>query len=150
PDAMESTGVHQVQGLGVIAANMVLSREKTTRQREATLASRPRSSSSSSSGSGSGSRSGGGSGSSVKFAAYEIHLGVTRAEPNAPDLPPFAPLDDGPPEGLRADSLIGTYLHGAFEPPAVCREIFGVEVDAGASKAQHYDRLAAWFDQHCR
>jgi len=61
-------------------------------------------------------------------------------------VPPFAVLDDGSPDGARAGRAIGTYLHGAFEDPAVCTEVFGVEV-AAASKADGHAALARWFSE---
>src|SRR4030095_6231734 len=82
----------------------------------------------------------------VKFRAYEIHLGVTKA-----DLPmqPFARLPDGGAEGACGPGVIGTYLHGAFENADVCAETFGVEVGA-VSKAAHYRRLGEWFSRYAR
>jgi hypothetical protein len=47
------------------------------------------------------------------------------------------------------DRLVGTYLHGALEDPAVCSEVLGVSVDAVPKKEQ-YERLAEWFDRHAR
>src|SRR5262249_35224107 len=67
----------------------------------------------------------------TSFTAYEIHLGVTTAD--AP-LPAFATLADGRAEGLVGNRVIGTYLHGLLESPAVCREIFGVPPAAVAGR----------------
>ncbi|MGE0563242.1 MAG: cobyric acid synthase [Pseudolabrys sp.] len=49
----------------------------------------------------------------VKFAGYEMHIGVTRGADLAR---PFARLSDGTPEGaVSADGLVlGTYVHGIF------------------------------------
>ena len=47
------------------------------------------------------------------------------------------------------DRVIGTYLHGAFEHPQVCEEIFGVLPD-DPSKADRFARLADWFERHAR
>jgi adenosylcobyric acid synthase len=82
----------------------------------------------------------------ASFSAYEIHLGVTSA---APSMPPFARLDDGTVDGVRADRLIGTYLHGALEDAAVCSELLGMSVDA-VPKREQYERLADWFGRHAR
>jgi len=112
-------------------------KEKTTTRRRATLAG------------------------DIAFEAYEIHLGTTRVPAENESAvgesaegesayAPFAILEDGTREGVRGERVMGTYLHGAFEQASVCRAIFGVPVDAGVSKAAEYDRLADWFDAHCR
>jgi adenosylcobyric acid synthase len=75
------------------------------------------------------------------FPAYEIHLGETAPTVNS-DLPPFAVLSDGTCDGMRADRVIGTYLHGAFENRAVLEEL---GVQAQEVPAASYDSLAAWF-----
>jgi cobyric acid synthase len=85
----------------------------------------------------------------TRFGAYEIHLGVTTLTSSA-DLTPFAQLEDGTSDGVRCEGVIGTYLHGALESPAVCAEIFGIDMPAVASKANHYARLADWFQEHVR
>ena len=74
------------------------------------------------------------------FTAYEIHMGETTA--SRPGMPPFAILDDGTRDGMRAGRVIGTYLHGAFEVPAILAE-FGI---AGRSdRARSHALLAEWF-----
>ena len=83
----------------------------------------------------------------VQLSGYEIHMGETSIEGR---LPPFAHFDDGSAEGVRLPRLIGTYLHGAFEQRDVCVDVFGVEPPAVPSKAEQYERLADWFDQHVR
>ena len=65
-------------------------------------------------------------------------------------LPPFAYLEDGSPEGVQAGRVIGTYLHGALEDPAVCAGIFGCRVPAPPSREATFDRLAEWFDTYAR
>jgi len=134
-----SVGTATVPGLDMLQVQTVLTAEKTTRRRRARLA---------------------GAGASDEFEAYEIHLGTTRAQEGAAEAgdaaaaqtayAPFAILEDGTREGVRGERVMGTYLHGAFEQASVCRAIFGVPIDAGASKAAEYDRLADWFDAHCR
>ena len=75
-----------------------------------------------------------------RFTAYEIHMGETKS--SRPGMPPFAILDDGTRDGMRAGRVIGTYLHGAFEVPAILAE-FGI---AGRSeRARSHDLLAGWF-----
>ncbi len=81
------------------------------------------------------------------FSGYEIHMGVTTMEDQ---LPAFATFDDGGTDGIRADRVIGTYLHGALEHPGVCAEIFGVDPREEPSKADQYARLAEWFEAHLR
>jgi adenosylcobyric acid synthase len=84
---------------------------------------------------------------SVVFGAYAIHAGQTTAlEEN---VEPFAVLDDGSCDGMRRPGVVGTYLHGALENPAVCEHLFGVRPPADAKQAS-YDRLADWFEEHVR
>ncbi len=115
----------RLEGLGLLPAVTRLSREKRTRAVTATT-------------------SGG-----VRFGGYEIHLGVTTLD-RRDDVVPFARLGDGGVDGVRRSGVIGTYLHGAFEHPAVCAEVFGIDAPSATSKAGHYERLAAWFEQHAR
>ena len=84
----------------------------------------------------------------VTFGAYAIHAGRTVVTTEEP-MPPFATLSDGSTDGLRLPRVLGTYLHGAFESPAVCREIFGVAPPEDV-KQESYERLADWFDEHVR
>jgi adenosylcobyric acid synthase len=122
PDGMESH-VPSMAGLGLLLTETVLGREKTARVVSAATLR----------------------GSS--FRAYEIHLGKTIA-----DVPfePFAYLADGRSEGVWANRVIGTYLHGALEDSSVCSEIFGIAVSPRASAEARYRRLADWFGQHLR
>jgi adenosylcobyric acid synthase len=80
----------------------------------------------------------------TKFSAYEIHMGRTDRFVSAE---PFAILQSGP-EGIRKDSCMGTYLHGALENPAVYRDVVGVEPRAIPDKRQDYEALADWFEQN--
>ena len=86
----------------------------------------------------------------VQFEGYEIHLGTTTArEPS----PPFAFLEDGSPEGVRRNRVMGTYLHGSFENAGVCSEVLGVaveHVESDPGRTAEYLRLADWFEAHCR
>jgi adenosylcobyric acid synthase len=92
--------------------------------------------------------------SGVSFRAYEIHMGETT--PSASDSP-FA-IVDGRAEGFRQGNVLGTYLHGALECPAVLTELLTElaqsrgkqmpRVSAAVSKEAEYDRLANWFEQH--
>jgi adenosylcobyric acid synthase len=124
PAGMESSA-GTAEGLGLLPAVTSLSREKQTRAVAATTPG------------------------GVRFGGYEIHLGVTTLDPSA-DVTPFARLADGGLDGVRRSGVIGTYLHGAFEHPDVCAEVFGVDAPSATSKAVQYRRLAAWFEQHAR
>lgn len=75
--------------------------------------------------------------SGVEFTAYEIHMGET-TRPAACET--FA---EG--EGIVADRCVGTYLHGAFESPAVLKETLGIEARLLPSRSEQYDALADWF-----
>ncbi len=124
PHNMESS-VRWAEGLGLLPAVTCLTRDKQTRVVTATT-------------------TGG-----VEFAGYEIHLGVTTLD-TPTGYPPFARLRDGRAEGVRCAGVIGTYLHGAFEHPDVCAEVFGIEAPKAASKSDQYQRLACWFETHAR
>jgi adenosylcobyric acid synthase len=127
PAAMESLA-GEAAGLGLLPAVTTLNREKQTRAVAATTR--------------------GGS----AFGGYEIHLGATTFDSGS-DFVPFARLSDGSVDGVHGAGLIGTYLHGAFEHPAVCAEVFGVlglGAPSAASKADQYQRLAEWFARHVR
>jgi cobyric acid synthase len=110
-------------GLCLIPAETTLVAEKTTAVRTATTAS------------------------GVSFGGYEIHLGITTLDPGAE---PFAITDDGRPEGVVADRIVGTYLHGALESAEVCADLFGVPLDHVAPRRDAYERLADWLDHNGR
>jgi adenosylcobyric acid synthase len=124
PDGVESCA-GEAEGLGLLPADTRLGREKQTRVVDAITPG------------------------GVRFAAYEIHLGVTRID-RADDTVPFARLEDGRADGIRDMNVLGTYLHGAFEHPDVCAEVFGIEAPPAIPKADQYRRLAAWFARHVR
>jgi adenosylcobyric acid synthase len=113
------------EGLSLLPVETVLAREKITRVVSATT---PR---------------------GTAFGAYEIHLGETTVRRDEA-LAPFATLADGSPDGARQGRVLGTYLHGALEHPAVCAELFGAPMDALASADRNYDRLADWLASHAR
>ena len=123
PTGMESSA-REAEGLGLLQASTSLSRAKQTRAVSATTPG------------------------GVRFGGYEIHLGITTHD--CSDVTPFASLDDGGVDGARGAGVIGTYLHGAFEHPDVCAEVFGIDAPSVTSKVVHYERLAAWFEQHVR
>jgi len=124
PHNIESS-VGQAEGLGLLPAVTCLSRDKQTRAVTATT-------------------TGG-----VEFAGYEIHLGVTTLD-TPPGYLPFARLRDGRADGMRGAQVIGTYLHGAFEHPDVCAEVFGIVAPKAVPKSDQYQRLARWFETHAR
>jgi len=74
------------------------------------------------------------------FSAYEIHLGKTTQL--CSDGAPFALLEDGTHDGLRADTVIGTYLHGALEDAEVLAELGIIATPAPSTP---YSQLADWF-----
>jgi adenosylcobyric acid synthase len=122
PEHVESDA-GSARGLGLIAAETTLARDKTTRVVSATT---PRGST---------------------FRAYEIHAGLTSFDG---PVAPFAHIAGGACDGVRGDRVIGTYLHGALEDAAVCSEVLGVAVAAIEPEMQAHHRLAAWFDEHAR
>ena len=124
PTGMESDTA-SAEGLGLLPVTTTLTCEKRTRIVRATTAG------------------------GVTFGAYEIHVGATAVEGGLATAP-FATLDDGETDGFCGDGVIGTYLHGAFESADVCAAVFGIDVPAGSAKADHYQRLAAWLEQHGR
>jgi cobyric acid synthase len=64
------------------------------------------------------------------------------------DVTPFAVLDDGTRDGARVGRVLGTYLHGAFEDPAICEDVFGVAPAPEPSEADRYAALARWLDAY--
>ena len=83
------------------------------------------------------------------FDGYEIHLGTTRLDMDG-SWRPFARLSDGTADGAVANGVVGTYVHGALEDPAVCAELLGVNIGPGMSKTANYERLADWFGAHAK
>jgi adenosylcobyric acid synthase len=124
PTGLESD-CRSAMGLGLFPSTTTLTREKQTRVVRA--------------------RTPGG----VTFEGYEIHVGITAFDTSAP-MTPFATLEDGTADGCRGERLLGTYLHGAFENGDVCAEVFGVAMPDAAEKAEHYQQLGRWFEQHGR
>ena len=85
--------------------------------------------------------------SGLRFQAYEIHMGITTLNGSRK---PFAILEDGTEDGVRAGRVTGTYLHGALEDRAVLEELLGHSLQdrSPLSKDANYDRLAGWFAEH--
>jgi adenosylcobyric acid synthase len=111
------------EGLGLLPCRTVLGVDKTTIVRHGTTTNR------------------------TPLSGYEIHMGTTTVEE---DLPPFAVFDGGETDGIRTARVIGTYLHGVFEHPDVCAEVFGIDRIDEPSKTHQWDRLADWFGAHVR
>lgn len=124
PAGVESP-VSEAEGLGLVGATTELTPVKRTRAVVATT------------------------GGGVSFEGYEIHLGITTGDVPA-GTRPFAQLADGTSDGVVGTRVVGTYLHGAFEHPAVCAEVFGIDPPAARPKAAQYRQLALWFEQHAR
>jgi adenosylcobyric acid synthase len=122
PLGVESS-VRFAEGLDLLPCRTVLGAEKTTVVRQGVTTT------------------------GIPLSGYEIHMGTTTIDA---ELPPFAVFEGGATDGVRTDRVIGTYLHGAFEHPAVCQDIFGIDPIDEPSKADQYERLADWFDSHLR
>lgn len=90
---------------------------------------------------------------SAAVEGYEIHMGATRREDDAPF---FIALEDGQTDGCAVDNVAGVYLHGFFDT-ASCRAALldflcerkgvappgGRVFDFAAYKNGQYDKLAA-------
>ncbi len=118
PLAMES-GRGGADGLGLLRGHTTLAAEKVTRCMSAVTPS------------------------GVDFSAYEIHLGYT-TRPH--DAEPFAVLEDGTKDGIRAERLAGTYLHGALENAQVLGELLDRAILPAPSRESTYEALADWFE----
>lgn len=90
----------------------------------------------------------------AEVSGYEIHAGVTSG---AALERPAVHLDDGRHDGAQSadGQILGTYLHGVFEPPAACSALLrwaGVqavqEVDYHALRERDIERLADLVEQH--
>ncbi len=121
PFAMESTQRHAL-GLGLLPMRTTLEREKTVRCVQAVTPA------------------------GARFRAYEIHLGQTQML--MPDASAFAFLESGQAEGMRLRNVMGTYLHGATEDPALLAELLGIEVKATPPREAAFEELARWFGDY--
>jgi adenosylcobyric acid synthase len=124
PDGVESS-IGRMDGIGLLPVRTVLRSPKVTRVVAASITPSKT--------------------SEAEFAAYEIHMGHTKAM--AP-VEPFARLADGSPEGARVRNVTGTYLHGIFEHPEVVRQTLGIDLPPILDKSEMYDRLAGWLTAH--
>ena len=122
PHNVESS-IQEAPGLGFLSAETHLTKGKLTRNVSARTPS------------------------GLHFDGYEIHMGITTTSGNAR---PFAILEDGTEDGIRAGRVTGTYLHGALENRAVLEELLGHSLQPRClvTKDAAYDRLATWFVEH--
>ena len=90
PDGIEGVA-GTVAGLGLLPVDTVLAPAKTVRAAAGVHAD-----------------------GGAPFAGYEIHCGVTRADPGARPLLRFA---DGTGDGVDAGAIAGCYVHGLFDRP---------------------------------
>ena len=128
PYAVESTQ-RRLSGLGLLPVQTRIARQKTTQQVHARLAK-----------------------GGVEFEAYEIHMGETT--PPAGESP-FCTVD-GVPQGYWRRGILGHYLHGALENPAVLDALLADVADwrsktapaatPAAGGVANYDQLADWFE----
>lgn len=83
----------------------------------------------------------------VAAEGYEIHHGRTAQHPALP-LASVALRDErGEAIGWQQGPVLGHYVHGLFEQPAVLQALFG---QSGQSLDQVFDRLADYVDTHFR
>jgi adenosylcobyric acid synthase len=121
PDGVDGT-IGECAGLGLLPVRTVMRAAKTTRVRNAQTPA------------------------GARFDAYEIHMGHTES---LQSTAPFAILEDGGADGIRHERVIGTYLHGALESPAVLRDIFGFTSTDAFRKDSNFDALADWLEHNC-
>ncbi len=93
-------------------------------------------------------------GADAEFAGYEIHCGRSRGEALRR---PLLTLSSGEPEGAISDDgqVIGTYVHGILDQPAVQKALFhwvgvatGSTVSIAERREQSLDRLADTLAEH--
>lgn len=114
-------------GLGLLAVDTVLTRDKALRPAQGTALAAP-------------------------IRGYEMHMGVTTGPDTAR---PFATLDSGPDGAIAADGrVLGTYLHGLFQSTELRRALLariGVAsagTDHAASVDAALDSIAADLETH--
>ena len=85
--------------------------------------------------------------SNVPTAGYEIHHGQTslRADMAAAGRGALPVMADELAWQSKAGNVLGVYLHGLFEDPAVMRALFGITVPTLVST---FDGLADYIEQH--
>lgn len=82
----------------------------------------------------------------VHLEGYEIHHGATRPSGLAmQQLKAVVVNDQEEAIGWQKDSVLGLYMHGIFESPAILNALFGVNALALECV---FDRLADFIDQH--
>jgi len=121
PDGLEGEGSAIVDGLGLLATTTVFQSSKRLSRTTATL---------------SGLEGPWSPLNGLALEGYEIHVGATYGSAAARGVV-FG--ENGVPIGWQRGSVLGLYLHGVFESPAVLKALFGqsaVPLDAA------FDRLA--------
>lgn len=78
-------------------------------------------------------------------AGYEIHHGRTAQHPSLATAAVALRDELGQPIGWQQGSVLGHYVHGLFEQPAVLQALFGA---SGPSLDQVFDGLADFVDAH--
>jgi adenosylcobyric acid synthase len=78
-------------------------------------------------------------------AGYEIHHGRTAQHPSLATAAVALRDAQGQAIGWQQGSVLGHYVHGLFEQPAVLQALFGA---SGASLDQVFDGLADFVDRH--
>ena len=82
--------------------------------------------------------------SGLMVNGYEIHLGTTRPTTARDCAVALTHAASGAPIGWQRDSVLGLYLHGLFENPAVIQALWGVTAPA---LSQTFGRLADVVEQ---
>jgi adenosylcobyric acid synthase len=83
----------------------------------------------------------------VAAEGYEIHHGRTAQHPSLPTATVALRDEQGEAIGWQQGPVLGHYVHGLFEQPAVLRALFG---QSGPSLDQVFDGLADYIARHFR
>lgn len=83
--------------------------------------------------------------SGVAFDGYEIHQGVTVFHPGLPRCAEVLRNPAGEVLGWQQGPVLGLYVHGLFESPAVLRALFGRQ---GRTLDEVFDGLADFVERH--
>ena len=85
----------------------------------------------------------------VSVAGYEIHHGLTQTDPAQPGGQARAVLPGGLGWQNAAGNVLGLYLHGLFEDPAVLQALFGERLSGPVPTLDSvFDGLADFLEQH--
>ena len=119
PDGIEGPA-ETVAGLGLLPIETVLAPAKTVRAIQGTHIA-----------------------GGAAFSGYEIHSGVTRADPGTKSLLRFA---DGTQDGLDAGMVAGCYVHGLFDLPA-SRAYWLAKIGVASDGSARADTIDAALDE---